>query len=100
MVIGDSLGGGFPGFRVGGGFRAVACLYFFPQGKGVLLFKQCLYFCLCFLPCIVIELCCQIGRKRKGVMPDLVKVVLVFVIVRVSVSMSAISSRKPLSSSL
>ena len=48
IVVGDFLGGCFPGFRVGGGFRAVACLYFFPQGKGILLFKQGLYFCLCF----------------------------------------------------
>ena len=48
ILIRDLFGGCFPGFRVGGGFRAVACLYFFPQGKGILLFKQGLYFCLCF----------------------------------------------------
>ena len=72
IVVGDFLGGRFPGFRVGGGFRAVACLYFFPQGKGVLFFKQCLYLCPRFLPCVVVELGGKVGRKGKGVMPDFV----------------------------
>jgi membrane-associated PAP2 superfamily phosphatase len=72
IVVGDFLGGCFPGFRVGGGFRAVACLYFFPQGKGILLFKQGLYFCLCFRSGVVMQLCGQIRSRFKRVMPDFV----------------------------
>ena len=80
ILIRDFLGGGFPGFRVGTCFGAVAYFHFLGQRQGVLHGKDTFKLCLCALRGVALQEGGQVRRKFVGVMPDTVKVVAVFII--------------------
>ena len=80
ILIGDFLGGGFPGLRVGAGFGAVAYLDFLRQGQLILCLEDLPQFVLHLFPEIHMVLCREIGRQLIGVMADLVHGIAVLVI--------------------